>query len=71
MIYLELTRTDAVLSRTIVVFFFVQKSKFSKCNETFWRFFGTKEALEASLEGQKSHEVGTTHQGEPAPSGAP
>ena len=34
-------------------------------------FFGTKEALEASWEGQKSHEVATTHQGKPAPFGAP
>ena len=39
MICMELTRTDAVFSRTTVVLFFVQKWKFSKWAETFWWFF--------------------------------
>ena len=42
MICMELTRTDAVFSRTTVVLFFVQKWKFSKWAETFWRFFWNK-----------------------------
>ena len=42
MIFMELTRNDAVFSRNVVVLFFVQKWKFSKWAETFWRFFGNK-----------------------------
>jgi len=34
-------------------------------------FFGTKETLEASWEGQKSHEEGTTHHGVPEGPGLP
>ena len=39
MICMELTRTDAVFSRTTVILFFVQKWKFPKWAETFWQFF--------------------------------
>ena len=39
MICMELTRTNAVFSRTTVVCFFVQKWKFSKHRKTFCGFF--------------------------------
>ena len=56
MICMELTRTDAVFSRTTVVLFFVQKWKFSKWDETFWRYFWNKRDPEASWKDQKVKE---------------
>ena len=49
MIYLELTRTDVVFSRTTVVLFFVCRNQSSpNAMKLFDDFFGTKEALAAS-----------------------
>ena len=65
MICMELTRTDAVFSRTTVVLFSCKNESSPNELKFLTIFFGTKEALEASWEGQKSHEEGTTHQGAP------
>ena len=53
MIWMELTRTDTVFSRTTVVLFFVQKWKFSKWAETFWRFFLNKRDHRSFVGGPK------------------
>ena len=39
MIWMELTRIDAVFSRIAMVLFLCRKSKFLELDETFWRFF--------------------------------
>ena len=63
MICMELTRIDAVFSRTTVVFFLCRNESTPNELKLFDDFFGTKETPEASWEGQKSHEVATTHHG--------
>ena len=58
MIWMQLTRTDVVFSRTTMVLFFVQKWKFSKWAETFWRFFWNKRDPRSFVEGPKGEGVG-------------
>ena len=65
MICMELTRTNVVFSKTTVVFFLCRNESSPNELKLFDDFFGTKETPEASWEGQKSHEEGTTHQGAP------
>ena len=67
MIYLELTRTDDVFSRTTVVLFFVQKSKFSKCNKTFWQFFLEKRGTRRFVGGPKEPRGGHNPPGRARP----
>ena len=62
---MELTRTDAVFSRTIVVLFFVQKWKFSKWKEIVWWFFWNKIGTRSFVggpegEGGGHHPLGRT-----------
>ena len=57
-IWLELSRIDAVFSRTTVVLSFVQKWKFSKWAETFWRFFWNKKDSQSFMEGPEGEGVG-------------
>ena len=56
MICMELTRTEAVFSRTTMVFFLCRNESSPNELKLFDDFFGTKEALEDSWEGQNSHE---------------
>ena len=71
MICMELTRTDAVFSRTTVVLFLCWNESSPYELKLFDDFFRTKETPEASWEGQKSYEEGTTHQGAPGGPGLP
>ena len=71
MICMELTRTDAVFSRTMWCCFLCRNGSSSDEMKLFDDFFGTKETPEASWEGQKSREEGTTHQSAPGRPGLP
>ena len=65
MICMELTRIDAIFSRTTVMLFFCRNESSPNEKKLFDDFFGTKEVLEASLEDQKVKEVATTYQSVP------
>ena len=67
MVCMELTQTDAVFSRTTLVLFLCRNQSSPNATKLLEDCFGTKEALESSWEGQKSHKVGTTYQGAPTP----
>ena len=71
MICMELPRTDVVFSRTTVVLFFVQKSKFSKCSKTFWWFFWNKREIMEQRTTIGGPLLPTRHQGAPEGAGTP
>ena len=64
-IWLELTRTDVVFSRTTVVSFSVQNKSSRNGLKITVIFYGPKETPEAPELGQKSPEEDTSPQGAP------
>ena len=62
---MELTRTEAVSAELPWCCFLCKNKSSPNATKLFDDFFGTKEALEASWEGQKVKVVATTHQGTP------